>query len=467
MPERVRDYLYYDSAVSLCATCYRRVDAKVVIKDDRVYLDKRCADHGAARVLIAEDAAYYRRAREQFLKPSEMPQRFNTPVKWGCPYDCGLCADHEQHSCVSIVEVTDHCNLACPVCYSESGPHRPQHRSLATITAMLDAIVRNEGEPDVVQISGGEPTIHPQFFEIMDAARARPIRHLMLNTNGLRIANEPGFARRLAEYAPGFEIYLQFDSLKEHPLRRMRGADLRDVRRRALDHLNELDLSTTLVVTVQRGVNDGELGGIIDFALEQRCVRGVTLQPIQEAGRLADYDPEHDRLTLTGIRRRVLEQTSVFLPEDIVPVPCHPDCIAMAYAIRNGSDVAALTRYLDPQVLVDSARNTITFERDPGLRDKLFECLSTGHGPAGGAASLKQLLCCLPGVDAPDLHYRDVFRLIIMEFLDAQSFDVRSVRKSCVHIAHPDGRLIPFDTYNLFYRDDLETTRLDPLRNGR
>ncbi len=467
MTDRVRPYLYYDAAISLCATCFRRVDAKVVIQEGCVYLDKRCPEHGATRVLIADDAAYYRRAREQFLKPSEMPKKFNTPVKWGCPYDCGLCADHEQHSCLSILEITDHCNLSCPVCYAESGPWRPTHRSLEQIEFMLDAIVSNEGEPDVVQISGGEPTIHPEFFAVLDAARRRPIRHLMLNTNGIRIANEPGFAERLAEYGPGFEVYLQFDSLEAAPLQAMRGADLREVRRKALDRLNALDLSTTLVVTVQNGLNDQELGAIVEFAVAQPCVRGVTLQPIQEAGRLKDYDAARDRLTLTGVRNRVLAQTDVFTPDDIVPVPCHPDCIAMAYGIKTENGLVPLTRFLDAETLVQGATNTITFEANSMLREKLFNCLSTGHSPEGGAESLQQLLCCLPDIAAPDFDYKDVFRLIIMEFLDAQSFDVRSVRKSCVHIVHPDGRLIPFDTYNLFYRDDLEQTRLNPLREAR
>src|SRR5204862_1740359 len=132
------------------------------------------------------------------------------------------------------VEVTNHCNLRCPVCYAESGPERAGFVPLPEIVSMLDAIVASEGEPDVVQISGGEPTLHPDLFAILDAAKARPIRHLMLNTNGVRIAREPGFAERLAAYAPGFEVYLQFDSFEREALMALRGADLRQVRLQAL-----------------------------------------------------------------------------------------------------------------------------------------------------------------------------------------------------------------------------------------
>lgn len=464
MGNKLRPYLFYDTAVSICAECLARVEAKILIKDDRVYLEKWCPDHGRARVLIADDAAYYRKCRELYIKPPELPQRFNTPQRWGCPYDCGLCPEHMQHSCLTLVEITDHCNLRCPICYANSGPHRPGMRDLATIERMFDAIVANEGEPDVVQISGGEPTLHPDFFAILDAAKARPIRHLMVNTNGLRIAREPEFAARLASYLPGFELYLQFDSLRDDVHKQLRGAKLRDIRLQALENLNRHDISTTLVVTVKKGLNDHELGDIIDFALTQPCVRGVTFQPIQEAGRLEDYDPERHRLTLSEVRRRILEQSPLFQPDDLIPVPCNPDCLAMAYALKLGDQVVPLTRFVSPETLVSKGRNTIVVERDEQLRAHVFELFATNHSPDSQACSLSDLLCCLPQVQAPsDLGYRNVFRVLIMQFIDAHGFDLRAVKKSCVHIAQPDGRIVPFDTFNLFYRDGL-TQRLDTLR---
>jgi uncharacterized radical SAM superfamily Fe-S cluster-containing enzyme len=463
--ERVRPYLFYDIAISICSRCYRKVEGKIVFEDGGVWMLKSCPTHGGERVLMSDDIDYYRRCREVFLKPPEMPQVFNTPVRWGCPYDCGLCSDHQQHSCLTLVELTDACNLRCPICYAASGPERKTFRSLAEIERMLDAVVRNEGEPDVVQLSGGEPTLHPEFFAVLDAAKRRPIKHLMVNTNGLRIAHEDGFAERLATYAPGLEIYLQFDSLEAGPLRELRGGDLRAVRRAALARLNALDLSTSLVVTVKRGLNDGELGRIIDFALQQPCVRGVTLQPIQSAGRLDGFDPRQHRLTLSEVRRRVLEQTTVFAAEDVIPVPCHPDSLAMAYALKLNGQVVPLTRFIDPRVLIDGGRNTVLYEQDDTLKQAVFGLFSTNHSPESQATSLRDLLCCLPQVALPaGLGYANVFRLMIVQFIDAHSFDVRSVKKTCVHIVHPDGRLIPFDTYNLFYRDDLEQTRLGPLR---
>jgi 7,8-dihydro-6-hydroxymethylpterin dimethyltransferase len=464
MTERVRPYLFYDVALTICSTCFRKLEGKIVFQDEKVFLLKRCPVHGAERVLVADDVDYYRRCREVFIKTPEMPVVYNTPVKWGCPYDCGLCTDHEQHSCLTLVEVTDSCNLRCPVCYAGSGPERTEHRSLELIEKMLDVVVRNEGQPDVVQLSGGEPTLHPQFFEIVKLAKARPIRHLMVNTNGLRIAQDEEFVRRLAEIED-FEVYLQFDSFEREALLDLRGGDLRGVRERALERLNKHDISTTLVVTLRKGLNDCEIGRLIDFALTQPCVRGVTLQPIQDAGRLERFNPATDRLTLTEVRRKILEQTNVFRPEDVIPVPCHPDSLAMAYALKIEGKVVPLTGLVDKDVLINGARNTIVYEEEPGIRDCLFRLFATNHSPESGAASLRELLCCLPTIAAPaNLSYKNMFRVLIVQFLDAHAFDVRSVKKTCIHIVHPDGRLIPFDTYNLFYRDDLERTRLFPLR---
>jgi hypothetical protein len=441
------------------------VEAKIVFMDEKVFMLKRCPQHGAEKVLIADDVEYYRLGREKFIKPPEMPAVYNTPVKWGCPYDCGLCSDHEQHSCLSLIEICDHCNLTCPICYAGSGTHRPEFRSLAQIESMLDAVVRNEIKPDVVQISGGEPTLHPEFFEVLKLAKARPIRHLMVNTNGIRIAQDEAFAERLAEFMPDFELYLQFDSLQRDPLMQLRGADLRNIRMKALERLNRLGVSTTLVVTVKKGVNDREIGEILDFAVQQKCIRGVTFQPIQHAGRTDGFDVAANRLTLSEVRRLILEQSTMFQPEDMIPVPCHPDSLAMAYALKMEGKIVPLTGMVPAEVLINGGRNTIVYEQDDSVRDAIFKLFATNHSPQSSTGSLRELLCCLPTIDAPaGLSYENIFRVLIMQFIDAHSFDVRSVKKSCVHIVHPDGRLIPFDTYNLFYRDELESTRLEPLR---
>lgn len=453
MPER--PYTYYDFTVSLCPECLRRIDAKIVFEGDRVYMMKTCPEHGFFNVLIATDIEYYKNIRN-YNKPSEIPLKFNTKTHYGCPYDCGLCTDHEQHSCLTVIEITDRCNLTCPTCYAMSSPHYGRHRTVEEVEKMLDIVVADEGKPDVVQISGGEPTLHPDFFTILDIAKTKPIRHLMVNTNGIRIAKDMEFTKKLASYMPDFEIYLQFDSFKASALQTLRGKDLSAIRLKALEHLNEYNLSTTLVVTLQKGLNDDEIGSVIEFALKQRCVRGVTFQPVQIAGRNENFDPQKERLTATEVRQKILEQTDVFQSNDLIPVPCNPDALVMGYALKVSGQVIPMTRYVDPAMLLNNSRNTIVYEQDEVLHQHLLKIFSTGISVDKVNNNFKEVLCCLPQIHAPGLTYDNLFRIIIMRFIDAYDFDVRAIKKSCVHIVHKDGRIIPFETMNLFYRDEKE-----------
>ena len=456
-----RDYLFYALTNSVCSKCLTKVEAKIIFRDDCVYLVKHCPTHGHEEVLIADDIDYYKLS-QQFIKPGDMPLRFNTPIKYGCPYDCGLCPDHEQHSCLTLIELTDRCNLSCPICYADSGVEEVsnisdsprKHRTLEHIEMMLDAVVANEGEPQIVQLSGGEPTIHPEFFEVMDLVKSKPIKHLMINTNGIRIAKDRNFCDRLSQYKPGIEIYLQFDSFEKSTLEELRGVDLREIREKAIAHLNEYNISTTLVVTLKKGLNDSEIGKIIEYALQQKCVRGVTFQPIQVAGRLEQFDPKTDRYTLTEVRRAILQQSPHFKPEDIIPVPCHPDSLAMAYALKLNGKVIPLTGAVAPDDFVKMMPNSVLYEQNEELKRKTFELFSTSHSPQSAANAFKQLLCCLPMIPVPEgINYDNVFRVMIVQFLDPFNFDVRSVKRSCIHIVHPDGRIIPFDTFNMFYRE--------------
>lgn len=451
MPER--NYIYYDFTTSICAECLVRVDAKIIFQEEKVYMLKRCREHGSSKVLIADDIEYYKQIRN-YNKTSEIPLKFNTKSDYGCPYDCGLCDDHEQHSCLSIVEVTDRCNLTCPICYAGSSPSYGRHRTLEEIEKIFDVLVENEGEPDVVQISGGEPTIHPQFFEILDIAKSKPIKHLMLNTNGIRIAKSREFTKKLATYQPDFEVYLQFDSFKEDFLEELRGENLLETRMKAIKHLNEFNISTTLVVVLQKGKNDDEIGKIIEFALQQKCIRGVTFQPTQIAGRLDNFDINEHRITLTEVRRKILEQSPIFKSEDLIPVPCNPDALVMGYALKMGDEVFPLTRYICPEDLLNNSKNTIIYEQDEHLHEQMLNLFSTGNSVEKAQEELHTILCCMPEIDAPHLSYDNLFRIIIMQFMDAHNFDVRAVKKSCVHIVNKDYKIIPFETMNLFYRDD-------------
>jgi hypothetical protein len=433
------------------------VPAKIVIEGDDVFFLKHCRDHGAQKTLIATDAAYYKSCKD-FIKPGDLPLKHQSRTHYGCPYDCGLCPDHEQHSCLALIEVNDACNLTCPVCFAESSQARHEQKSLSEIDAMLETLVESEGFPDLVQISGGEPTIHPDIIAILRLAKSKPIRHVMLNTNGIRIARDKAFVNELAALKPGFEVYLQFDSLKREALENIRGADLRKVREQALANLEEAGLSTTLVCVVKKGVNDSEIGDIVRHALSYKCVRGITFQPVQDAGRNLNFDKNLDRMLLTDIRRGIYSQAGeVFGAEDIIPLPCNPDAISIAYGLRDGTKITPITQLIPKAELLAIAPNTISFEKYPQLRDRLFDLLSLASSGERTKTVLGELLCCLPQVEVPDdLGYDKVFRIAIVSFLDRYNFCIAAVKRSCIHFVTPGGKIIPFDTYNLFYRSGLD-----------
>jgi uncharacterized radical SAM superfamily Fe-S cluster-containing enzyme len=448
-------YSFYGQTMSLCETCLQLVHAKVTVEGDDVFYVKRCPEHGTQKTLVSTDAAYFKSCKD-FIKPGDLPLQYQSRTHYGCPYDCGLCPDHEQHSCLALIEINDACNLTCPVCFADSSPQRTRHRTLQEVDAMLETLVASEGNPDLVQISGGEPTIHPQIVDILRLAKSKPIRHVMVNTNGIRIATDKAFVAELAKLKPGFEVYLQFDSLNRAALENLRGADLRKVREQALANLEEAGISTTLVCVVKKGVNDGEIGDIVRHALTYTCVRGITFQPVQDAGRNLAFDKNRDRIVLSDIRRAIATQAGeVFAAEDIIPLPCNPDSIAIAYGLRDGASVTPITQLLPKEELL-AAPNTISFERYPQIKARMFDLLSLASSGERTRTVLGELLCCLPKIEVPsDLGYDKVFRIVIVQFLDKYNFCIATVKRSCIHFVTPQGKIIPFDTYNLFYREGL------------
>lgn len=456
---KIAPYLFHGQTVSLCDLCFAPVPAKILIEDDKVFYQKRCRTHGVRKALISTDVAYYKRCLD-WIKPGDRPLHPQTLIDEGCPYDCGLCPDHEQHSCLALIEVNAHCNLSCPVCFADSSPARDGTRSLAEIGVMLDALVASEGEPDLVQISGGEPTLHPQILEILHLAKSKPIRHLMLNTNGIRIARDKEFVAKLAELKPGFEVYLQFDSLKPSVHQSLRGADMTRIRQQALENLEEAGISTNLVAVIKKGLNEDEVGDIIDHALGWSCVRGVTFQPIQDAGRNEGFDAGCDRAVLSDIRRAVIEAANPFGEADMIPLPCNPESISIGYGLRKGRTVVPITGFLPRETLVEELPNTVTFEKYPELRKRVFDFFSLSSVTHNAPERLEALLCCLPDIEVPaQIGYDDLFRIAIVEFLDPHNFCLSRVKRSCVHFVTEGGKIIPFDTYNLFYRDQAAEDR--------
>jgi uncharacterized radical SAM superfamily Fe-S cluster-containing enzyme len=445
-----RPYLFYGQTQSLCEECMAVVPAKILFQDGKVYFRKRCKEHGFQKTLVSTDVEYFKRCKE-YIKPGDMPQVFQTEIRRGCPYDCGLCPDHEQHTCLGIVEIIDECNMKCPVCYAMSGPGKGHAKSMEEIDRLLETLVKSEAEPDLVQISGGEPTLHPKILDVIDLAKSKPIRHVMINTNGIRIAQDEAFVAELAKRKKGFEVYLQFDSLNPEALKNIRGGDFTSIRQKALKNLEKHNISTTLVAVIKKGVNDREVDDIIAHALTWKCVRGVSFQPVQDVGRNEHFSSEN-RMTLSEVRRNIIEgKQNPFGEHDMVPLPCHPDHISIGYAIKWKGKVIPVTSLISKEDFLKGAENSVTFEVNRALKQQFFQTYSLATGGENSAEALKMMLCCLPKFNAPELSYDNVFRVTIVSFMDKHDFCITAIKRSCIHFI-TDGRIYPFETYNMFYR---------------
>lgn len=448
------DSIFFDLARSLCPECRRLLDAQVLIRDNKVFMRKRCPDHGLFEGLIYGDAGMFASAM-RYNKPGSIPLQFSTEVKDGCPFDCGLCPEHKQHTCLGIIEVNTACNLDCPVCFANAGPG--YNLTLAEVERMLDRFVECEGTGEVVQFSGGEPSIHPEILPMLRAAKRRPIKHVMLNTNGLRIAQDDAFLAELAEIGP--TIYLQFDGLSPRTSLALRGEDLVAIKRRALDRLASVGLSAVLVAAIERGVNEHEVGPLLTFGLNHPAVRGINYQPVMHTGRHPDFDPLR-RITIPDVIKAIEEQTGgQFVVRDFVPVPCcFPTCTSVTYAYVEEGKVTPLPRILNVEDYLDYLSNRTV----PDLSQEVLKALEglwSASAVPGTEATGKMLgdACCTLDLSrlGKEITSR-FFMVMVKDFMDLYTFNLRSLMKCCVEVLVPDGRMIPFCAYNTVgYREQV------------
>lgn len=450
---------------SICPACRQVLDAALVERDGRVVLDRTCPEHGRFEAVVYGDAALHRRIA-RFDKPGEAPLERQTESIAGCPHDCGICPEHAQHTCLGIIEVNTACNLDCPICFADSGTGPAGHGyslTLDQVESMLDSFVAAEGEPESIQFSGGEPSIHPDILAMLAAAKHRGIPLVMLNTNGIRLARDRRFAPALA--AIGVHVYLQFDGFDAATQQAIRGRDLTAEKLRALERCRAAGVTVSLAAAVERDLNEHEVGPILRFGVEHPAVTGVFFQPVTHSGRYrSDSDPL-DKLTNPDVIEAICAQLPEwFRPDDFVPVPCcSPTCRSATFALYDGSDLVPLPRLVDVESYLDYVTNRAV--PDLEVREAL-EGLWSARA-AGGSAPVAERLDCVACATGMPAELREVaargFMVVVQDFQDPYTFDVDKVRKCCVAEIVPDGRLIPFCAYNsVGYREQVR----DQMANG-
>jgi len=450
-------YDLLDTSKSLCPECLKSVDCQIISRDDEVFMIKECDEHGTFESLIYSDADEYLLGLESDSHGID-PRDRQGKVEKGCPRDCGLCENHRQHTCVGVIEINDDCDLRCPVCFADS--QGEFSLSLEKVKEMIDLFVRCEEEPEVLQISGGEPTQHPDILEIMRYAGRKEIKYPMLNTNGKRLA-EKDFAEELSETIEdgimdlGLPmIYLQFDGFDDDIYKELRGEPLLDTKKKALKNCREAGLSVALVSTIVPGINDHQIGRIIEFALDRSNIKMVNFQPAAVIGR---FDIEEERkMTIPEVLAKIESQTSPALEKDsFLNVPCpFPTCSVSSYVYKGEGDPIVLTDLLktDSRYIQDSA------VPGPVDRDSMFEVVDdlVSRSEVMNLIESENCSCSCCDLSLSDLEgmIDDITLIEVHAFMDGSDYDIRRAEKCCVTEILPDGRMIPFCNYNILYRKD-------------
>lgn len=455
----------FKRTTSTCPSCLQLVDAEVVINDGRVYFAKQCAGCGPSRALVSEDAAYYVRAYG-FARAGTEPLVFGHPVEHGCPADCGTCNDHEQHTCLPIIEVTDHCNLECPICIVDN--QYSNHLSLAEFSGLIDTLVRNEGQCESVALSGGEPTSHPSILELIGIATRPEIGRVVVITNGLRIARDRDFAVRLK--ASGAYVALQLDGFDDEVHRRIRGKELQADKEAALAVLEELDIPTQLIFVATRGVNDHQIGRAVELLLSRDHILSLNFQPAAytgSGGGAFDHDPL-DRLTIPGVIHRIEEQTGGKLRvSDFAPLPCsHPQCVSLTYLLRmEDGSFMPFGRFIDFERHGTLLRSSATLVASTDLHEAMQEVIHDVYAREDeverGTDILRALRRTLDVMFPPrPLSEQEKLRIgeqqaksiFLHHYMDRHDFDLERLRKCCHHYPQLDGRIMPACGFNMFHR---------------
>jgi len=441
------------------------IPAKIVAHEQDVYFHKFCPEHGQTQVFIRSDVDDYLRA-QRFVKPAWVPREFSGDSAVECPRGCGFCNRHEQHLCMPIVEITSRCNLGCPVCIVDAGTQWDM--TLKEFTLLLDIFVRAEGQVDVLNLSGGEPLIHPQLLEIVDEALSRTeIVRVSISTNGLELLSRPNLISEL--HKRNVVISLQFDGFDDRIYEVLRGRRLLKEKLEILNLLADTGISTSLTVTVAGGVNENQLSDILKYFFSTPHIVSMMIQPVSFAGRAVNLSDGIKRLSIPDIIR-LLETSgdSRISVEDFVPLPCsHPLCFSLAYyLVLNNGGTTSLNRLVDASKMMDALANRTIFgldsEEHTNMKDMIYEMWS---GPAGNVPDsesvIKTLRSIIDEMSFSKFEPRKIFTLaerhiksiFIHSFQDKDNFDLSRVRRCCQAYPQPDGKLIPACVHNVFGRN--------------
>lgn len=463
---KATDHVYYSFTKSLCGVCKREVDAKIVFRDEAVWFDKFCPEHKHQTCQVASSVEWYLDALS-FVAPNTPPKRVSKPVAKGCPFDCGPCSSHQQKVYLPVVPITSGCNLDCPICYTVNKNEHAFNLSKEEFQKILDHLVADHSELDIINFTGGEPTLHPALPEFLEMSRKAGIQRLTISTNGLKLKDE-AYVRRLA--ALDARIVLSLDTFDPGVDKVMLGANTVATKLKVLDLLEQHDVTTTILPAVATGLNDKDVGPLFDLVMKRKNICSLELHTLTFTGQGGVGFDRKARISIPDLHRNLEQWTQGRLTaKDFVPSPlAHPHCYSIAYLLSlDDGRWVPFTRFLSRAKLFDLLSDSLYIEARRKLEDTLRETIddlwaNPERLPESEAvlATLKRLLRDMfpPGKTlepavAQRISERSVKAVYIHSHMDEENFDVSRIMKCCVGVPAADGSNIPTCSYNVLYRE--------------
>jgi uncharacterized radical SAM superfamily Fe-S cluster-containing enzyme len=422
---------------SLCPKCLHRIPAWIVPRDGKVYLEKSCPQHGFFQVIVWGDSveSYLQWAEYGGEWKGEIKGQTLTDIKLGCPFDCGICPQHQQGTASAAIMTTNRCNLHCPICFTDDGDAPLYEPDYINIERMLRTVFNTSGNIPV-EFCGGEPTVRDDLPDLVFLAVEMGFDHIQINTNGVRIARDPGYLERLKS-AGATTIYLQFDGVDDQVYRETRGVDLFAHKCEALQNCSQAKIGVVLVPTVVRGVNFHQIGQIIHFAKKWiPTVKGVYFQPISYFGKYPAMPGDQDRITIPDILKAIEEQTQgEIMRDNFFPPACeHPFCSFSGFTVMGENGELYPTTKLRPR---HSEESGVEHARE--FTKKYWRHHETGYAnnSLDGLKPIPPFVNLLQQIEQQGLFISG------MLFQDVWNLDLERLKRCCIHIVTQDQRMIP------------------------
>lgn len=465
-----KDYIYFTTTTGMCRECKKTVRSQIIFQNNKVYQERICPDHGSSRALIAANKDWYLDVLRQPMV-TQKPKITSTPIKDGCPYDCGLCSWHEQRCNLPVFSITNACNLACPICFTYNRKDKIYFKSTEEMTKLVDWIIEATGGVDLINITGGEPTLHPQLLDLIKIAKRKEIGRITLNSNGMVLAKNEDLVKKLKEL--DVYIILSFDTFLSDRSKAIHGHDIVEAKFKALENLEKHDVQTTLLHVLIKGVNDDELPKILKLALGEDFIRSLTIQTMTFTGLGGKNFSPREHMPVDEVEALIETATSGKIRvSDFMPLPtAHPLCYGISYLLgRSYEELVPFLRILKREDMREFLKDGYLLHPDENFERALKEGMdllwaNSGHEKET-SANLKTIKNILKVLYPPDKTYtvferqklgeRHSKTIYVHAHMDEDTFDTARVIKCPDMVPDETKKLTSACTYNLFYRQKDE-----------